>query len=573
MTGARSVPPLRKCFGVIGNPPGWPDIKLDKDVFSREAAKTLTRSGYRTTIVLAAVILVAGSIVQSLYGYTHADLSGHAWGSDDAYIAYRYARNLAEGRGLVFNPGERVEGYSNLLYVLLVSLGFLGGLRDTAIYPFATFLNVVFILGALLVFARFVRSESGEAKSAAAALLFALSPAVWVWAASGMETALVILLQVALVAAVEQAAEAETRPSIAVCVVVMIASILVRADGFVAPVLGVLYLVLRRRNRAALNAAAAVFLCLVIYVSWRVAYYGYAFPNTFYVKVSDTFTHRLLYATVELARLSVHDGFLLYLAAIGLGLYRFGKEALRHGLRSAGDKSFALFFVVGWLGYWLSIGGDYFDERFLVILIPLSLFVLLKGVELPRPRAMVLPVVMIGVLGLTPLALDSRFGYASAKYDRWVTLGDYLRDRYAGETLAIDAAGKVPFYSGLKTIDMLGLNDPVIAHEQSRYFLPGHSKFDPDYVLSRRPDLIAAWMAPCDEDRCDNLDMILGMSEEKYSAAGYQIRFLLNTTKVSSGEDVLDVKGLGRSEVLDRIFEGRGYGVLERIRGNGDPGR
>src|SRR5215831_17241797 len=40
---------------------------------------------------------------------------------DDAFISYRYAANLAHGRGLVFNPGERVEGYTNFLWVVLCS--------------------------------------------------------------------------------------------------------------------------------------------------------------------------------------------------------------------------------------------------------------------------------------------------------------------------------------------------------------------------------------------------------------------------------------------------------------------
>ena len=50
--------------------------------------------------------------------------------TDDAYISFRYARNLIEGHGLVFNPGERVEGYSNLLRVLdLAALWAVFGLR------------------------------------------------------------------------------------------------------------------------------------------------------------------------------------------------------------------------------------------------------------------------------------------------------------------------------------------------------------------------------------------------------------------------------------------------------------
>ena len=38
---------------------------------------------------------------------------------DDAYISFRYADNLVNGHGLVFNPGERVEGITNLLWTVL----------------------------------------------------------------------------------------------------------------------------------------------------------------------------------------------------------------------------------------------------------------------------------------------------------------------------------------------------------------------------------------------------------------------------------------------------------------------
>ena len=40
---------------------------------------------------------------------------------DDAFISFRYARNLAGGEGLVFNPGERVEGYTNMLWTCLLA--------------------------------------------------------------------------------------------------------------------------------------------------------------------------------------------------------------------------------------------------------------------------------------------------------------------------------------------------------------------------------------------------------------------------------------------------------------------
>ena len=46
-----------------------------------------------------------------------------SWTCDDAFISYRYARNLVEGSGLVYNPGERVEGYTNLLWTLWIAAG------------------------------------------------------------------------------------------------------------------------------------------------------------------------------------------------------------------------------------------------------------------------------------------------------------------------------------------------------------------------------------------------------------------------------------------------------------------
>ena len=44
-----------------------------------------------------------------------------AWTCDDAFISYRYAKHLVEGQGLVFNPGERVEGITNPLFTLMVA--------------------------------------------------------------------------------------------------------------------------------------------------------------------------------------------------------------------------------------------------------------------------------------------------------------------------------------------------------------------------------------------------------------------------------------------------------------------
>ena len=79
----------------------------------------------------------------------------------------------------------------------------------------------------------------------------------------------------------------------------------------------------------------------------------------------------------------------------------------------------------------------------------------------------------------------------------WVTLGEWMASEVRpDETLAIGAAGIVPYYTDLYTIDILGLNDLHIAHLEVPLGagLSGHEKSDPEYVLTHRPTYIASWM-------------------------------------------------------------------------------
>jgi arabinofuranosyltransferase len=59
-------------------------------------------------------------------------------------------------------------------------------------------------------------------------------------------------------------------------------------------------------------------------------------------------------------------------------------------------------------------------------------------------------------------------------------------------TVALTAAGAIPYYSGLRALDMLGLTDPHIARApfDDSYRYPGHQRHDGRYVLDRRPELI-----------------------------------------------------------------------------------
>src|SRR5205814_5237660 len=79
--------------------------------------------------------------------------------NDDAYISFRYARNLAEHGQLVFNLGERVEGYTNFLWTVLLAACMKVGVGPVAA---SRFFGVVFAIGTLAVVVRMSLRLDGE---------------------------------------------------------------------------------------------------------------------------------------------------------------------------------------------------------------------------------------------------------------------------------------------------------------------------------------------------------------------------------------------------------------------------
>jgi hypothetical protein len=116
---------------------------------------------------------------------------------DDAYITFRYAHNLVEGFGFVYNPGERVLGTTTPLYALLLAgLALATGSRDFA----ALALAVNALAGAAsvgLLYALGNRFAGHRAPAVAAALLWAVAPYSVTFAIGGMETDLAVALLLA----------------------------------------------------------------------------------------------------------------------------------------------------------------------------------------------------------------------------------------------------------------------------------------------------------------------------------------------------------------------------------------
>lgn len=114
---------------------------------------------------------------------------------DDAYISMRYARNWANGNGIVWQSGDRVEGYTNFLQVSILALGLRLGIKgETA----ARSLGLLTGVGSIILV--FILSRRLQAKNAESwpigfgALVLSTLPAFAVWTYSGLETPLFIFL-------------------------------------------------------------------------------------------------------------------------------------------------------------------------------------------------------------------------------------------------------------------------------------------------------------------------------------------------------------------------------------------
>src|SRR5438094_320890 len=91
------------------NSSGRPDCQRSAMDDLIETMNGRTRS--RGMLALGAIAIIG------LY-MTHALKLGYV--VDDAYISFQYARHFAHGEGLVYNVGERVEGYTNFLWVIML---------------------------------------------------------------------------------------------------------------------------------------------------------------------------------------------------------------------------------------------------------------------------------------------------------------------------------------------------------------------------------------------------------------------------------------------------------------------
>jgi len=422
---------------------------------------------------------------------------------DDAMISMRYAKNLVRGAGLVFNPGERVEGYTNPLWVLVMALVHLAGpperLASMWVLVVSTGLTAAIVLAQASILRRL---EVGPLWIVVCAVATIFDENVVMWLASGLEP----IAQGALVTACVWAI-ARRRFTVATAVLSLVP--LVRADGFIlAAALGLLILAeAPSRPRAIRNLALAVLPSIAL-VAFRVAYYGHPLPNTYYLKMIG-FGDRL---TLGLGGYGVR---LLVRYPIVLALAAGAFFARRSPLFLRG----AVALVALQCAYSIYVGGDTFwCLRFVTPVIPLAYVAaafgaaeLVRGVGQAR-RVMVAAFVVAAAPAHAPDGQLATPRDVKSFPRQLLSLAAMLKTNVpAGAWLTVYPAGTLPYFAmDYRFIDVLGKNDAHIAHlDHYRGKLIGHNKFDFDYVYSRRPDIAFLF------DNCAHIDELALMSPEE----------------------------------------------------------
>jgi len=428
---------------------------------------------------------------------------------DDAYISFQYAKNWIAGNGVVFNIGERVEGYTNFLWVaVLAPLWPLVG-RDPVRFAEAAFLTTLalafFGLIGVAIVARRVLTH--RLSWTIAVLLVAFDDSYVSYAVFSLENHLLVVCMLAgLIASVYRFRRWELVLGVSLALVAMTRpdGVLWAASFFVTEALSAARAAKADRKAllGALARAAGTFVgCYGSYFAWRFAYYGYLFPNTFYLKVGDTFAG--VQRGLDYVKAYVVERWAAPIAAL-TGLLRLREQWVQ----------WLVLHALLHTAYVVYVGGDFYSgQRFLIALIPSLALLTAAGADWVQSRwSSLAPRVAVAGVALT-LCLLLRWGTITSgpgvaeirvwgdNVDTQVRLMRWMKGVARPEgSMVLGDIGGAGFFADLRVADVYGVIDPVVAHRKVAGFgtgKAGHEKVaTASELLARNPTYIKLGFLP-----------------------------------------------------------------------------
>jgi hypothetical protein len=451
---------------------------------------------------------------------------------DDAMISMRYAWNLVHGNGLVWNPGERVEGFTNPLWIGFMALFHLFPIPAERISLYIQAAGALF-LAVNLYFVKKIAEEFSDSllvMLGAVAITATYGP-LNTWSLLGMEVSLLVLVTSA---AVWMTLRRDPESFSPWTYILLAVSTLVRIDMAVPylVILGVMFFVQPKfRKQHLLWGLGLLALFIGGQTLARYLYYGDVLPNTYYLKLEGfPFSLRILRGLYVLFLLIWYSNWVLALLPLGIFLFRRDWKVVLLWLVFLAQAAYSVY-----------VGGDAWEHkgganRFISIAIPLF-FVLfawtldeIRKTVASRWSGRVAPVSSNAAMILLILFSIGNFNALQSDWknvERWMLrkratfiAGNEQNITYAvnlekitkpGASMAVVGAGTTPYLLPDRyAIDLLGKADPVIAHGPIRYPMsivdipgmrPGHMKWNYEHSIGElKPDVIVLlWEGTWDE--------------------------------------------------------------------------
>ena len=458
-------------------------------------------------LLCGVLFTVAGSLL------VRGVLGNPLTGIDDADIFFVYARNLSEGHGFVYNDGgEFVEGFTSLLWTLICAV------------LFQFFNHIELPLGILLVLFGGIGVCSCLRRTEQQGLYLLLLASVPGWFAwcqvTLMETGLWCLIITLLGLAV-----AERR--IWAVTALLPLMVLTRPESMLWGGWAVLLvLVFSERGRRLKSMVGPVFsysATLILLIGFRVYYFGYPVPNTYYAKVSESLISNigsgLSYFAGYVFSGPVVLGALLLLPLLG------SKAAFSERQEWSFSDRLAAFLLPG-IGIPILVGGDHFGAfRFYQPLWPLlCLIVVMEWANFRkhcRPWLVVLGLCFAvgGGWALFPLygKLAHEFRIAEEGRAHGTALVQMFSDLERWPTVAVITAGGHKFSYPGHVYDLMGLNSTEMAHAPgNRGGYKNHTGFNRDVFYRWQPDMLLCG----DSEEFDSL-VLNGLHEDAQFSIDY----------------------------------------------------
>ncbi len=427
---------------------------------------------------------------------------------DDTFIFLRFAKNFVNGNGLVFNVGENVEGYSSLLWVLLLS-GFLFFKLDAILLSQIS--SMIFGV-AVFVVTYFLAFELNTRQKKSHRYFFSLLPLLFItfsggfhyWSISGMETTLfVFLFMLSVLIFIKNIDNERSDYKLSL---LLFLSLITRFETLLLfGLIQLFYLIYKRGNffsKKHLKELAVFVIPALVFFTIRYFYYGNLLPNTMHAKTGFSFHYfiRGFEYFVDNLKYNLLFGFVLLLPLL------FLKKIIKEKrLLFVFSVAFIFIFVV------TLFGGDVLPHhRFYLPVLPLCfiVFSISLGYLFDKNKTISVTVIIISIAGSIfsyQKEFKELFGNKSFEdglvkkmsiYASFVN--DEMKVQNKKLTTALSTIGAFSFYSKGDVIDIIGLTDSYISHnpievkeiDDSFPIAWRERHYNVDYVLERKPDFV-----------------------------------------------------------------------------------